>query len=136
MLGTTEQLQQIAIFSRLDPNQLAQLQPHTNVRQYLRQEIIMHEGDDLPFFTFRCLEWSDSNQENSFNRQRNNSTNVAYRRTVRGSGFIWQWHCSGNGCCFTTVSNSYRLERRFTRDNSANAGTGAGNYSGVKLLCF
>ncbi len=55
MLGTTEQLQQIAIFSRLDPNQLAQLQPHTSVRQYLRQEIIMHEGDDLPAKLFAVL---------------------------------------------------------------------------------
>jgi CRP/FNR family transcriptional regulator, cyclic AMP receptor protein len=55
MLGTTEQLQQIAIFSQLPPEQLAKLQLHSNIRQYLPAEIIMHEGDRLPPKLFAVL---------------------------------------------------------------------------------
>lgn len=55
MLGTTEELQQIAIFSRLQPNQLAQLQPHTSVKHYLRGEMIVYEGDRLPAKLFAVI---------------------------------------------------------------------------------
>jgi CRP/FNR family transcriptional regulator, cyclic AMP receptor protein len=55
MLVTPEQLQQISIFSRLEPNQLAQLQPHTSARLYLREEVILHEGDPLPAVLFAVL---------------------------------------------------------------------------------
>ncbi|MEH2178089.1 Crp/Fnr family transcriptional regulator [Nostoc sp.] len=48
MQVTVEQLQQIPFFSRLDLDQLAQLQTHAMVKQYLRGEIILHEGDRLP----------------------------------------------------------------------------------------
>jgi CRP/FNR family transcriptional regulator, cyclic AMP receptor protein len=45
---TIEQLQQIPLFSRLDPDRLIQLQAHAVLKQYLREEIIFHEGDRLP----------------------------------------------------------------------------------------
>jgi CRP/FNR family transcriptional regulator, cyclic AMP receptor protein len=45
---TVEQLQQIPLFSRLDPERLIQLQAHAVLKQYLREEIILHEGDRLP----------------------------------------------------------------------------------------
>jgi CRP/FNR family transcriptional regulator, cyclic AMP receptor protein len=45
---TVEQLQQIPLFSRLDPDRLIQLQAHAVLKQYLREEIILHEGDRLP----------------------------------------------------------------------------------------
>jgi CRP/FNR family transcriptional regulator, cyclic AMP receptor protein len=45
---TVEQLQQIPLFSRLDPDRLIQLQAHAVLKQYLRGEIILHEGDRLP----------------------------------------------------------------------------------------
>ncbi len=45
---TVEQLQQIPLFSGLNREQLVQLQPHAVVKQYLRGEIILHEGDRLP----------------------------------------------------------------------------------------
>jgi CRP-like cAMP-binding protein len=55
MLVTTEQLQQISIFSGLESEQLVQLQPHTGVKHYLRGEIILHEGDRLPAKLFSVL---------------------------------------------------------------------------------
>jgi CRP/FNR family transcriptional regulator, cyclic AMP receptor protein len=55
MQATTEQLQQISIFSGLEPEQLTHLQPHTTVKQYLRGEIILHEGDRLPAKLFSVL---------------------------------------------------------------------------------
>ncbi|MGL5925025.1 Crp/Fnr family transcriptional regulator [Chroococcidiopsis sp.] len=55
MQATTEQLQQISIFSGLEPEQLAYLKPHTLVKNYLRGEIILHEGDRLPAKLFSVL---------------------------------------------------------------------------------
>ena len=52
---TVEQLRQILIFSGLDLDQLAQLQAHAVVKQYLRGEIILHEGDRLPAQLFAVL---------------------------------------------------------------------------------
>jgi CRP/FNR family transcriptional regulator, cyclic AMP receptor protein len=52
---TTEQLQQIPIFAKLEPKQLAQLQPHTVVKSYQRGEIVLHEGDRLPARLFAVL---------------------------------------------------------------------------------
>jgi CRP/FNR family transcriptional regulator, cyclic AMP receptor protein len=45
---TAEQLRQIAIFAELEPEQLAQLQPHAVIQHYAKGEIIVHEGDRLP----------------------------------------------------------------------------------------
>jgi signal-transduction protein with cAMP-binding, CBS, and nucleotidyltransferase domain len=55
MQATTEQLQQISIFSDLELEQLAHLKPHTLVKTYLRGEIILHEGDLLPARLFSAL---------------------------------------------------------------------------------
>lgn len=55
MQVSAEQLQQISIFSRLEPNQLAQLQPHASAKFYLQEEIILHEGDPLPAVLFAVL---------------------------------------------------------------------------------
>jgi CRP/FNR family transcriptional regulator, cyclic AMP receptor protein len=55
---TPEQIQQIAIFSALDPDQLAQLQCHALLKHYAQGEIILHEGDRLPaqlFAVFRGI---------------------------------------------------------------------------------
>ncbi|NJM72330.1 MAG: Crp/Fnr family transcriptional regulator [Scytonema sp. RU_4_4] len=48
MLATVEQLAQIFIFSGLETEQLEQLLAHTQVRHYLRDEIILHEGSEVP----------------------------------------------------------------------------------------
>ncbi|MEJ6484727.1 hypothetical protein N0Y54_25990 [Nostoc punctiforme UO1] len=45
MQVTIEQLRQISLFSGLDLDQLVQLRTHAVVKQYLRGEIILHEGD-------------------------------------------------------------------------------------------
>jgi CRP/FNR family transcriptional regulator, cyclic AMP receptor protein len=55
MQVTTEQLRQIPLFSRLDLDQLVQLQTHAGVKQYLRGETILHEGDRLPAQLFAVL---------------------------------------------------------------------------------
>ena len=55
MRATVEQIQQIPLFSQLAPEQLAPLQPAAVVRQYLREEIILHEGDSLPARLFSVL---------------------------------------------------------------------------------
>ncbi|MGV0028802.1 Crp/Fnr family transcriptional regulator [Phormidesmis priestleyi] len=55
MQATVEQLQQILILSRLDPDQLSPLQTHARIKQYLRGEIILHEGDRLPSQLFAVL---------------------------------------------------------------------------------
>ncbi len=52
---TVEQLQRILLLSGLDMDQLAQLQAHAVVKQYLRGEIILHEGDCLPAQLFAVL---------------------------------------------------------------------------------
>jgi CRP/FNR family transcriptional regulator, cyclic AMP receptor protein len=56
MRVTIEQLQQILLFSELDLDRLAQLQIHAVVKQYLRGEIILHEGDRLPAKLFAVLD--------------------------------------------------------------------------------
>lgn len=48
MRVTVEQLQQIPLFSGLNPDQLVQLQAGAVIKQYLHGEIILHEGDRLP----------------------------------------------------------------------------------------
>lgn len=55
MRVTIEQLQQIPLFSRLDRDQLLQLQIHAVVKAYARGEIILHEGDRLPAQLFAVL---------------------------------------------------------------------------------
>lgn len=47
MRVTVEQLQQIPLFSKLALEQLVQLQAHAVVKQYLHEEIVLHEGDLL-----------------------------------------------------------------------------------------
>jgi CRP/FNR family transcriptional regulator, cyclic AMP receptor protein len=55
MQVTIEQLRQISLFSGLDQDQLVQLQTHAVVKQYLREEIILYEGDRLPARLFAVL---------------------------------------------------------------------------------
>lgn len=55
MLATPEHLQQISIFSRLEPEQLASLQSHATIQRYLQGEIVLHEGDRLPSKLFAVL---------------------------------------------------------------------------------
>lgn len=55
MLATSEHLRQISIFSRLEPEQLAALQPHATIQHYLQGEIVLHEGDRLPSKLFAVL---------------------------------------------------------------------------------
>lgn len=55
MQVSSEQLQQISIFSRLKLDQLAQLQPHASAKAYLHEEVILHEGDPLPAVLFAVL---------------------------------------------------------------------------------
>jgi CRP-like cAMP-binding protein len=56
MQVTIEQLRQISLFCGLDQVQLVQLQAHAVVKQYLRGEIILHEGDRLPARLFAVLD--------------------------------------------------------------------------------
>jgi len=46
--ATIEQLAAISVFSRLQPEQLAYLQPHSQVRVYQVGEMVSQEGDHLP----------------------------------------------------------------------------------------
>jgi CRP-like cAMP-binding protein len=55
MRVTVEQLQQIPLFAGLDRDRLVQLQAHAVAKQYLRGEIIFHEGDLLPAKLFAVL---------------------------------------------------------------------------------
>lgn len=48
MQATVEQLASISVFTQLQPEQLASLQPHTLVQTYQTGEIVSHEGDRLP----------------------------------------------------------------------------------------
>ncbi|MBI4780829.1 MAG: Crp/Fnr family transcriptional regulator [Oscillatoriophycideae cyanobacterium NC_groundwater_1537_Pr4_S-0.65um_50_18] len=48
MKATVEQLASISVFTQLQLDQLASLQPHTTVRTYQTGEIVSHEGDRLP----------------------------------------------------------------------------------------
>lgn len=53
--ATVEQLASISVFSQLQPEQLANLQPHTAVQSYLSGEIVAHEGDRLPARLYALL---------------------------------------------------------------------------------
>ncbi|MEG4805675.1 Crp/Fnr family transcriptional regulator [Microcoleus sp. ARI1-B5] len=55
MQVTIEHLRHIPLFSGLDLEHLAQLQSHAVAKQYLRGEIILHEGDRLPAQLFAVL---------------------------------------------------------------------------------
>lgn len=46
--ATVEQLATIALFSQLQPDQLASLQPYTSVQSYQAGETVTYEGDRLP----------------------------------------------------------------------------------------
>jgi len=48
MKATVEQLASISVFTPLQPEQLASLQPHTVVKTYQRGEIVSYEGERLP----------------------------------------------------------------------------------------
>lgn len=48
MKATVEQLASISVFTQLQPEQLASLQPYTIVETYQTGEIVSHEGDRLP----------------------------------------------------------------------------------------
>lgn len=48
MKATIEQLVNISIFADLKPEQIALLQPDSEIREYQSEEIIMQEGDRLP----------------------------------------------------------------------------------------
>lgn len=53
--ATIEQLAAIALFAQLQPEQLASLQPHTQVQLYQAGEIVTHEGDRLPSRLYALL---------------------------------------------------------------------------------
>ncbi|MGI0485219.1 Crp/Fnr family transcriptional regulator [Pantanalinema rosaneae CENA516] len=48
MKATVEQLASISILTRLQPEQLQELQRHSVIQTYQSGEIVMHEGDRLP----------------------------------------------------------------------------------------
>jgi CRP/FNR family cyclic AMP-dependent transcriptional regulator len=48
MKASIEQLAAISVFTQLQPEQLASLQPHTVIQAYQVGEIVSHEGDRLP----------------------------------------------------------------------------------------
>jgi CRP/FNR family transcriptional regulator, cyclic AMP receptor protein len=48
MIATIEHLKKVVIFEQLTEEELQVLQPQSQVRQYLRDEIVLHEGDRLP----------------------------------------------------------------------------------------
>lgn len=56
MLVTVEQLQQLWILQSLPEEHLQQLQPHAEVRQFQKNEMVMIEGDRLPACLFALLE--------------------------------------------------------------------------------
>jgi CRP/FNR family transcriptional regulator, cyclic AMP receptor protein len=58
MKATAEQLASIAVFARLQPEQLASLQSHAVVHGYQSSEIVMHEGDCLPARLYALLDGS------------------------------------------------------------------------------
>jgi CRP/FNR family transcriptional regulator, cyclic AMP receptor protein len=55
---TSTDLQHISIFSQLNAEQLACLQPHAQIKRYARGEVILHEGDRLPARLFAVLKGS------------------------------------------------------------------------------
>jgi CRP/FNR family transcriptional regulator, cyclic AMP receptor protein len=56
MEATIEQLARVQIFKSLDISALKQLQPHSWVRSYQSDEIVMHEGDRLPAQLYALIE--------------------------------------------------------------------------------
>ncbi|QDL10342.1 Crp/Fnr family transcriptional regulator [Brasilonema octagenarum UFV-E1] len=58
MQASIEQISQIAVFVGLEPSDKLSLQPHTQVRRYLKGEIILHEGDALPDVLFALVSGS------------------------------------------------------------------------------
>ncbi|MBP5977411.1 Crp/Fnr family transcriptional regulator [Brasilonema sp. CT11] len=58
MQASIEQISQIAVFVGLEPSDKLSLQPHTQVRRYLKEEIILHEGDALPDVLFALVSGS------------------------------------------------------------------------------
>lgn len=48
MKATIDQLTSISIFANLKPEQIALLQPDSEIREYESEETIMQEGDRLP----------------------------------------------------------------------------------------
>lgn len=58
MQATIEQISQITVFGAVQPQELAILQPHTQLQFYSQEEIIMHEGDRLPAKLYSLLSGS------------------------------------------------------------------------------
>lgn len=58
MQATIEQILQITVFKAVEPQELAILQPHTQLQFLSQQEIIMHEGDRLPAKLYSLLSGS------------------------------------------------------------------------------
>lgn len=58
MQATIEQISQITVFGGVEPEELAILQPHTQLQLYSQGEIIMHEGDRLPAKLYSLLSGS------------------------------------------------------------------------------
>jgi CRP/FNR family transcriptional regulator, cyclic AMP receptor protein len=56
MQATIEQLARVQVFNPLDVSALNQLQPHSRVRSYQSDEIVMHEGDRLPAQLYALVE--------------------------------------------------------------------------------
>ncbi|MBD1909455.1 MULTISPECIES: Crp/Fnr family transcriptional regulator [unclassified Leptolyngbya] len=54
--ATPEQLVSVSVFARLQPEQLAHLQPHSHVQLYQAGEIVSHEGDRLPARLYALLD--------------------------------------------------------------------------------
>ena len=48
MNATLSQLTQLSLFAALSQEDIERLQPHTQIQQYRREDIILHEGDPLP----------------------------------------------------------------------------------------
>ncbi|MEM9135918.1 MAG: Crp/Fnr family transcriptional regulator [Cyanobacteria bacterium P01_F01_bin.42] len=48
MKATVEQLAALALFTELRPADLEALQPHTEIQDYRKGEIVVHEGDQFP----------------------------------------------------------------------------------------
>ncbi|ABW25297.1 Crp/Fnr family transcriptional regulator [Acaryochloris marina] len=48
MKATVEQLAGLSLFAELRPQDLETLQPHTQIRTYRKEEILIHEGDLIP----------------------------------------------------------------------------------------
>ncbi|HEY9878732.1 MAG TPA: Crp/Fnr family transcriptional regulator [Leptolyngbyaceae cyanobacterium] len=56
MKATLEQLASVAVFARLQPEQLVSLQSHAAIQSYQSGEIVMHEGDPLAARLYALLD--------------------------------------------------------------------------------